>query len=165
MVQLVDADVPFTQEIEERTGIDRAGTGVHGHAFERAESHCRVDGAPVRDRRDRAAAAEVADHESRPGAAEQLRRALRAPLDREAVEPIPADTPLFAPAQGDCVDGGLLRNRGVESGVEDSHVGQVREGLARLVDPTESRCVVERGKALELVDRPADLVVDQHRGT
>ena len=32
--------------------------------------------------------------------------------------------------------------------------------MQRLIDPAKSRCVVERGESLELVDRPADFLVD-----
>ena len=88
----VSAGDALAHQVEERTWIDRAGARCAGQPFERREPHRRVDGAPVADRGDRAASAEVAHDEV--GNAHLLAR----PLHRQSVEPVAAN--LAAPVGG-----------------------------------------------------------------
>ena len=64
VVELVDVEAVLPQQVDQRARVDRAGARVHRHALERGEAHRRVDRAAVADRRDRRAAAEVADDEA-----------------------------------------------------------------------------------------------------
>src|SRR6266508_475388 len=82
------------------------------------------DGRSVADGGDRGAAAQVAHDEpqARRGPAEHLRRALRRPRDGEPVKAVAANPPLLQPARRNRVDSRLLRDGGVERGVEHGDV-------------------------------------------
>ena len=116
VIEVVDAQV-MAQEVEERSGVDRARAGRHRDALERCEAHRRVDGTPVSNRRDRAAAAQVADHEARDG------HLLARPLDREPMEAEAADSEL-AKLEREGIGRRPIRDRLVEGGVEDRDVGE-----------------------------------------
>src|SRR3954471_2118341 len=75
-------ELPGPQQVEDDLDVDRARPGGHGHAFEWAEAHRRLDGAAVADGGDRAAAAEVANDEPR------HTHPLGGPLHRQSLEAV-----------------------------------------------------------------------------
>ena len=85
------------------------------------------------------------------------------PLDRDPVEPVTANAPVFPPPARHCVGRRLLRHRGVKGRVEHGDVGDVGKGLSRVEDRRERRHVVQRGEGRQRVDLGDDLVVDQRR--
>jgi hypothetical protein len=88
---------------------------------------------------------------------------LGGPLDREPVEAVAVNAPLVAPFWRERVGGGLLRDRGVEAGVEDGDLRELGVGALGLLDPPQGWSVVERRERLEREDLGADVGVDQDR--
>ena len=152
-VELVDRP-SRAEQVQQRTGIDRAGAGAHRRPFQRREAHRRVHRVPVPDGGDRAAATEMADDEAR------RVDLLDDRLHGEPVEPEPNDRPELGRER---VAARLLRDRAVEGRVGDRHVGNVGERLARLPERVERGPVVERGDGGARLDRGEDPIVDDRR--
>src|SRR5262245_52649934 len=163
VVERVDVEARLSQQVQERAGIDRPGARVHRDTLQRAETHRRVHGAAVGHSGHGATAAEVADDDAKPRAAEESRGALHAPLDGEPVEAIATDAELLAPAGRDRIGGRLRRDRLVEARVENGDVRKAWKGIFGLGDRPEGGRVVERSQRLEREDLLADRIVDHHR--
>ena len=86
------------------------------------------------------------------------------PLDRDAVEAVPADAPVLPPPARHGVRRRLLGDRGVEGRVEDGDVGEVGKRLPRLADRSEGGRVVQRREWRTAASICGDdPVVDQRR--
>ena len=154
VVEFLDSQSAFAEQVDQGTRVDRPGPSGHGHALERAEAHRRVDRSPFENGCHRAAPSQMANDESHGLDLGDNR------LHRDAVEPIPAYPPLFAPALWHGVGRSLLGHGRVKARVEDRDVRHVRKRRACFSNRTKSGLVVERGDPRDLLDRGLDLLVD-----
>ena len=92
----------------------------------------------------------------------RYRHLLGRPLRGDALEAVAADSEL-APARGQRVGGCLLRQGGVESGIEDGDVRSVGERLACRLDRSQRGRIVQRRKLVDRVEFGEYGLVDQHR--
>ena len=144
--------------------IERAAAGGHHQPVERREAHGRVDAAAARHGRSRAAVAEVADHQPQllHGAAEQLGGAAGAVGVAQAVEAVAADPPLARPARGHRVGARSRREAGMEGGVEDRDVRNLRKRRLRRRERLQTWRVVQRRQLGERGDPRADVGRDAY---
>ncbi len=144
LLDRLEPEAAAAQQVQDDLDVDRPGPRRHRHALEGAEPHRRVDRAAVAHRGHRAAAAEVADDETR------YAHLLGRPLHREAVEAEAPDSPLVAPAGRQRIGRRLVRDRAMECGVEHRDVRRPRERPPRVGDRCERRPVVQGRELGEL---------------
>ena len=121
---------------------------------------------PVLDCRHRGAVAQVAgdDVGVRRVALEELHRAPGHVAVARAVEPVAADLVLLVQLVGQPVQVRGGGHRLVEGGIEDRHLLGRRQDSLGLADADEVRRVVQGSELHVLLDRPGDVIVDDHRG-
>ena len=146
--QLLGSEATGLQQIKQDPRVDRAGSRAHHQALERGHAHGRGDGTTAVDGGHGATAAQVGHHDSQlsDGSGEECRGPFGRPCHRHAVEAVTAYAPIAVPGLGNGVPECRIRKRGVEGGVEDRHMPQVRERRQSRGHGRGRDAVVERGK-------------------
>src|SRR5215207_3374800 len=79
------------------------------------------------------------------------------------MEAVPAYAPALTPVSRDGIGRRLVRDRGMEGRVENSHMQEVRERRLRLADRVQSRLVVEWSEGDQRLDRLDHGVIHDNR--
>ena len=158
--------IAVAQQLDQESGVDVTRARAHHQAFERRHPHAGLDAATVLDGGDARAVTEMARHDP-----ERLRRR-REPLRNlrhhvrvaETVKAVPAGAVAGADGFGQRVLARPPRQGAVERGIEHRDVRDAGEGLARALQRSEGRRIVQRRQAAEVLELPGHAVVHQNRG-
>ena len=131
VVHLVGGESLLLHDIEDSGRVDVAGAGTHHQSLQRCKSHSGVDALAILDSTDRPSVADVAGDEAIVIGvkSEDLAGAVADISVAGTVEAVATDLILVVEAARDGVHVGLRRHRLVEGGVEDDHLGSLRQDL------------------------------------
>jgi hypothetical protein len=143
---------PPVEEMQDHAGIELSGAGAHRHAVERGEAHGGADRAPLPDRAERGAVAEMGDDD----AALRERRVIGGELAGDVIvaQPVEAVAPhafvVEAARQGEGVVDPWVA--AVKGGVEAGHLHRLGEGRDGGAHPGEVVGLVQRRQRAERVE-------------
>ena len=149
----------------EDAGIEIAAARAHDEPFARREAHRGIHRAPVIDRAERRAVAEMAAHDFQLARTplQKLRRRQRHVAVRRTVEAVAPHALLLVKLVRQTVEIRVARQRRVKRRVEHRDVRRGGEDAARLANAGDVHRIVQRRERTERLDLREHRVVDQHR--
>jgi hypothetical protein len=155
----------LAHQAEQHAGVDVSAARSHHQPFEGRHSHARLDAAPVLDRGDTRAVAQMARQQAQVAQvlAEVSCGARGDPGVAGSVEAVAPDAVLLRELQGERVGACPGRQCGVKGSVEDRRLGKSRQQSPRNPDARQGRRVVEGRQGRQRLDGRLHVVVDPHR--